>query len=750
MNITKREIELLAPGGDVDSIKAAIAAGADAVYCGLDRFNARNSAGNISFDELQGVLKLAHMNGCEVFLTLNIIIVESEIPSLLNLLNRLVNTSLDGIIVQDSGVLYILSRYFSGLKIHASTQLTTHNDGQIKFLSRLGVSRVNLSRELNINEIKALTETAHSLNILSEVFVHGSNCICFSGICYFSSVHGGNSGNRGRCGQPCRDRYLTTLEGNDYPLNLKDNSAFLNLKELADAGVDSIKIEGRIKKFHYVFTVVKAWRENLQKFYHHNTINSDNSLLYKVFNRSFSNAYLTGMIGKSMFIDNPRDNSAIHLAMSYGSINRENLERAKKEIYDDRTELIHDVKCKIDKMSIAKIPLTITASGQSGSPLIVEIRTPVNSFVIHSEKNLETTGKESLTCELLLKSFKAFNDTEYCIDTLETVNLQHGLFLPFKELTSLKKKILFYLNGSKEMADQVDIPVLNRNVSKIDKPALSILISSPDDLHHCGETSADIYYQIPGGLKLMYDSVVDLFSVNKQLIPWFPSILTGADYSAAVKFLYDVKPALIVTNNTGVAFEAYERGISWIAGPFLNSVNSFSLKCLKENFSCAGAFISNEINEQQIRSIKKPDNFKLYYSIYHPIVLMTSRQCLFHQVTGCDKEIIDETCIGQCEKTAAITNLKDVKIRIEKSKGNYHSIYNDTNYLNTGILERLPHLFSGVLIDLRDIHTGTKIEADKSSIVKLFEDYLDGRDGSADELHRSIHPATCTQYMKGI
>ncbi|MCD4729175.1 MAG: U32 family peptidase, partial [Bacteroidales bacterium] len=184
-------------------------------------------------------MRLAHKNSCQVFLTLNIIIVESEIPALIGLLNKLVNTSIDGIIVQDLGLFYLLNKYFKGLKIHASTQLTTHNEGQIQFLSKLAATRVNLSRELNINEIKALTTVASKNNILTEVFVHGSYCISFSGICYMSSVDGGNSGNRGRCSQPCRDQYKTTTAGKNYPLNLKDNSAYFDLREIADAGVGS-------------------------------------------------------------------------------------------------------------------------------------------------------------------------------------------------------------------------------------------------------------------------------------------------------------------------------------------------------------------------------------------------------------------------------------------------------------------------------------------------------------------------------
>ena len=178
----KKNIELLAPGGDIDSIKAAILAGADAVYCGLDKFNARNRAANIEFESLKGILNLAHKHNCLVFLTLNIIIVGSEIPALIKLLNKLVNTRIDGVIIQDLGLFYLLSTYFKGLKIHASTQMNTHNEGQIDFLNKLTANRVNLSRELNIDEIKHLSLKGHTHDILTEVFVHGSYCLSFSGI----------------------------------------------------------------------------------------------------------------------------------------------------------------------------------------------------------------------------------------------------------------------------------------------------------------------------------------------------------------------------------------------------------------------------------------------------------------------------------------------------------------------------------------------------------------------------------------
>ncbi len=743
-------MELLAPGGDVDSIKAAILAGADAVYCSLEKFNARNRAANISFDDLLGILRLAHQNNCQVFLTLNIIFVDNEIPALISLLNKLVNTSIDGIIVQDLGLFYLLSHYFNRLKIHASTQLTTHNEGQIRFLNQLNISRVNLSRELNIGEIKALTAVAHQNEISSEVFVHGSYCLSFSGICYFSSVQSGNSGNRGRCSQPCRDQYVTTPAGKNYPLNLKDNSAWFDVREFEEAGVDSLKIEGRIKKCDYVYTVVSNWRKLLRRLSDQSEILPDNRDLYKVFNRDFSNGFLKRNINKDMFIDNPRDHSIQHLSEVNDYTSDNQLEKDQIGLYDEKDGIKTSVENKINQLSIAKIPLVINISGESGLPLKVNVKKPDTSFVVQSEVNLSDTGSEVLDYAMVFKRLKAINDTEYYIEKLSLDDLQPDVYLSFKELTAIKKRLLFILNDSREIINPIHVPAPKKQNREKIRPSLSVLISSPKDLHLCTETSADVYFQLPDSFKNDCGVYVDLFRKNKTLIPWFPSVIIGDDYSAAVEFLQELHPQLIVTNNTGIAYEASQRGIRWIAGSYLNVTNSFSMLCLKENFNCLGAFISNEISQTQIRQLNKPDDFELYYSIYHPIVLMTCRQCLFHQVTGCGKDEIDDTCISQCEKSATITNLKNEPIYLGKSRGNHHRIFSEMNFLNADIITDVLDLFSGFLIDLRDIKTGTQTNMDKLGVINQFVDLLNGNPDSKTELQQTFHLTTNAQYKRGI
>ncbi|MCP3676002.1 MAG: U32 family peptidase [Gammaproteobacteria bacterium] len=750
-----KTFELLAPGGDIDSIMAAIVAGADAIYCGLDSFNARNRATNISFDDLNAVLKVAHQHNCRIFLTLNIIILEQEIPALLRLLNKLVNTRIDGVIVQDLGLFYLLSKYFPTLDVHASTQVTTHNEGQIHFLNKLGVSRANLSRELAIDEIKAITTIAHKNDILTEVFVHGSNCIGFSGLCYISSASGGNSGNRGRCSQPCRDQYQTTRAGKDFPLNLKDNSAFFDIENLSDAGVDSLKIEGRVKKPHYVYTVVDNWRKQLDNFSLKGESLKDNSELYKVFNRDFSNAFLEGDINKNMYIDNPRDNSVKHFVKVKDYKSDEEMQTLKKQLYDDKTDIINVVKDKTKDLNLDKTLLTIIISGEVNTPLIVTVKSIDSTFTVNSSSPLVQVAKSNTSINELEKKFRGLANSLYQISAINIDKLQADLFIPFKELTTIKNKLAFLLNDSKEIIPPVVLPKFKRLNRKTDKPKLSVLISSKKDIPLCDTTSSEIFYQLPDCIENAFDELVDMFLENKQLIPWFPSIIMDNDYIASVEFLKIVKPERIITNNSGIAHAAFKNNINWIAGPHLNTTNSYSLLSMKENFNCSGSFISNEISRRQLQHIVCPKDFKLYYSIYHPILLLASRQCLFHQTSGCKKNTMDEECLPKCKKFTSITNLKSANLKettfmINKKNNEHNCMYNNLNFLNTDIIDEVSELFSGFLIDLRDIKTQTNMIRDKNSIVLQFESLLIGNYDAKTRLFESIKPTTNKQYSIGL
>ncbi|MBE4486718.1 U32 family peptidase [Vibrio parahaemolyticus] len=663
--MTRDQFELLAPGGDLDSIKAAIAAGADAIYCGLDRFNARNRATNLTLDNLNGVLTLAHQHSCKIFLTLNVLILESEIPAIVRLLSQLNTTKIDGVIVQDLGLAYILKHHFPDLDVHASTQLNTHNEGQILFLNQLTASRVNLSRELNIDEIKHLAQFGREHNVMMEVFVHGSYCIGFSGICYISSARNGASGNRGRCSQPCREQYETTKTGNNYPLNMKDNSAFGDLEALADAGVYSLKVEGRIKKSHYVYTVVDNWRQQIDRLCEGLELSEDTTELYTVFNRDFSNAFLQGDFGKAMYIDNPRDHAVKHFSKVYQCQSADDVQAVKKKLYDDKTAII-------EKVAEQTKSFDVTSTQVSGSRLKGSIDVPT-------------------------------------------------------------------------------LPALPQPEPRQGAPKLSVLISSAQEAMLCEYQDIDVYYQLPMGLSGELSAMMELFQANPMLKPWFPAILIGEDYQAARVFLETIQPELSITNNSGVSMIAKELGLGWVAGPQMNTVNSYAFKCLQDEFAASGAFVSNELNMKQMRHIKRPKNMRSFYSIYHPNTLLTSRQCLFQQTEGCRKVKVNKGCLKRCDKRTSIINLKDNPYVVQKQKGSHNSIYSEHNVLNLQVLHDLPQLFTDVLIDLRDIQTETKVSASKPELIDAFLALLeDHSEQAVQTLNAMIQPTTNAQYLKGL
>jgi putative protease len=746
-----KKIELLAPGGDVKAIKAAIVAGANAVYCGLDTFNARNRAVNLSFDDLTGVVKLAHKYDCEIFLTLNVVILEHEVVGIVKLLNKLVNSGIDGIIVQDLGLFNLVKKYFPSLDIHASTQLTTHNEGQVQFLSKVGATRVNLSRELNLTEIKALTKVAHDVDVLTEVFVHGALCIAFSGQCYSSSVSVGNSGNRGRCSQACRDEYEPTATGNKFPLNLKDNSAYFDLPELVDAGVDSLKIEGRIKGAQYVHTVVDTWRKQIDKFISTGTLLDDNSNLYKVFNRDFTNLFLKGDMKKSMFIDNPRDHSFTHANKKSEAISVVQIQETQNDLAQEKNEIGVLVEEKIKYLSIAKQNLALSFSGKLGQPLTVTAMvTEDKTFIVKSSMNLITAGQYGIDQVAIEKRFKSFNKSEYLVESFSYEDLDSGLNIPFKELTSLKNELAYLLNDSVAIIPAVEISPLSHHATTEEKPTMSLLIADVKDISLCNETDADVYFKLPESFKVGDRAYIDLFLANPTLIPWFPAVLIGKDYLEAVKILEEVRPKHIVSNNTGIAYKAFEMGIDWVAGPFLNTTNSYALLTLKEDLDCKGAFISNEINKTQIRNIKRPANFKLFYSIYHPILMMTSRQCFFQQTVGCKKPSIEDGCMLKCTKATSITNVKGISFAVDKQKGGYPSIYNHEQFLNIDAVNDFSQLFDEFFIDLTDIGSGSKEKLDKIQLIHHFENVLNGVEASGVQLHEMVTVSTNAQYKQGL
>ena len=289
-------IELLAPAGSMESLKAAVQNGANAVYLGSGIFNARQSAENFTIQTLTEAVKYCHIRGVAVHLTLNTLVSDKEMKEAAELIRQAAMAGVDAFIVQDLGMVQLCRQVAPQVAIHGSTQLTVHSLSGVQACAALGMTRVVLSRELSREEIARICAESP---VEIEVFAHGALCMCYSGQCYMSSAIGGRSGNRGRCAQPCRQMYGYGRIEHRYPLSLKDNCLVHYLKDLQAMGVASLKLEGRMKRPEYVATVTSVYRKALDEGQVTRDMEKD---LMTAFNRQgFTDGYYTGAIGKNMF-----------------------------------------------------------------------------------------------------------------------------------------------------------------------------------------------------------------------------------------------------------------------------------------------------------------------------------------------------------------------------------------------------------------------------------------------------------------
>ncbi len=419
----KREVELLAPAGSYDIAIAAINAGADAVYLGGENFGARANAENLSQEEIIDVLNYAHLNGRKVYLTINTLLKNKEIKNdLFDFLRPLYENGLDSVIVQDIGVLLFVKKHFPGLMIHASTQMTIEGKETVKWLKDLGAKRVVLPRELSIDEIKDLKGT----DIEIESFVHGALCYCYSGQCLLSSFIGGRSGNRGRCAQPCRLPYDVIYDGmlinesdEKYILSPKDICAIYLLPDIIDAGVTSLKIEGRMKKKEYVCGVVSIYRKYLdailegEKF---KVEESDIKLLMDLFNRhGFHESYYYTKNGRDM------------ISLKEPAFREENREFTDylRDKYSNKTltkSLYINVKCKVGE------PFEISGEAEDE-----EIK--VEGAIVEEAQNMP------LEMDTLNKHVNKTGNTDFVFADIE-YDMDDNTFLPVSEINEVRRKYL--------------------------------------------------------------------------------------------------------------------------------------------------------------------------------------------------------------------------------------------------------------------------------------------------------------------
>lgn len=423
-----RDVEILAPAGSMECLRAAVAAGADAIYLGGTKFGARAYAQNLSEEDLVQAIEYVHIHGRKIYMTVNTLLKDRELNELYAYLLPYYKAGLDGVIVQDIGAVKFIGEYFPEMPVHASTQMTITNTLGADFLKRYGITRVVPARELSLKEIRDMKKQT---GLEMECFVHGALCYCYSGQCLLSSMIGGRSGNRGQCAQPCRLPYQTEGKKPADLMSLKDLCTIDILPELIDAGIDSFKIEGRMKHPEYVYTVVKMYRkyadqylklqkEGKGKSSYHVSEADKRELLATYQRRGYCEGYYYQHNGKDMVSlkrpKNGRDGSA-------------------------EEKPWQDIKVQ------EKINGILTLSVGNRAKLTVSCG-DVTVECIGQE--VQAAQKQPLDTARIEKQMRKTGNTEFIFDNLEIL-IEGNVFLPMQALNELRRE------GIEELTEQIQM-----------------------------------------------------------------------------------------------------------------------------------------------------------------------------------------------------------------------------------------------------------------------------------------------------
>ena len=628
--------ELLAPVGSMESLKAALAAGCDAVYLSGKMYGARAFANNFSDEELVNAINLCHLYGVKVYITVNTLIFDDEVDTFLNYIEYIHSIGVDAVIMQDLGMMDLVRKTYPNLEIHASTQAHIHNLDGTKLMEKLGIKRVVLARETPIELIREIKDNT---NIELEIFVHGALCISYSGQCLMSSLIGGRSGNRGTCAQCCRQPYDLIKDGkkinkDKYLLSAKDLNTIFNIDKLIDIGVDSLKIEGRMKRPEYVYTVVSLYRKAIDSYIDTGIIDikdSDIKELKKIFNRkftkgfifhedndNFTNTYRPNHMGievgevidcKNNFviiklIDDLNNQDGIRLLEDDIGMTITNMYKDKIKVKSANKGDIISIPLK-DKIKIGstvlkttdyyqinkinelinigkKIPIDVSIS--IDRKIKLEISDGSNKVVVNSSE-LELALNRPTTKEQIIKQISKLGNTIYKINNID-IKYDNNLFIPIKILNELRRKIIDLLNNKRLIIKEVI-----KNSYSIDVPNFdivnkrSILISNINNYEECDEVYAD-------NLELnrkIQNSILKLDRVLEYLPDYNQKLLVG-ELGSVYKY-----------NNVVTDFS-------------LNVTNSYSVALL-HSLGVNKVTLSYELNDKQIKDII--DNYHRRYN-KHP------------------------------------------------------------------------------------------------------------------------------------
>ncbi len=597
-------IELLAPAGSMDALRAAVQNGADAVYLGCGSFNARQSAKNFTIQSLAEAVKYCHVRGVAVHLTLNTLVSDKETDECIKLITAAAECGVDAFIVQDLGVVQLCRRIAPSVALHGSTQMTVHSLSGVLLCAAWGMTRVVLSRELNQEEIRYICK--HS-PIEIEVFGHGALCMSYSGQCYLSAAIGGRSGNRGRCAQPCRQCYGYSRRENRYPLSLKDNCLISYLRELEAMGVASLKLEGRMKRPEYVAVVTNIYRRALDG---EKVTKEMTDALLTAFNRQgFTDGYYTDKLGKDMFgIREDKGEEAPWM-------------RAARQSYEGAENPLVNVALH---MVVRQGISSLTVVDTDGRRCTVAGPAP------------ELARTQELTLEQLEDRLSKTGGTPYrCVRV--TADLTPGLTLSAANINAMRRDALNQLTAMRSRREDRQIyamPKLHRQAGLREAPGYTIQVTTREQI------TPKVLKMNPAVLYVPLHVLLGDEAFTRQLVKLVnvAAVLPRIVHDGQMQKLrndmrtlcrWGVQEALV--GNLGLMLPAREAGLE-IRGDFgLNVYNSVSMLALQE-LEVKSAMLSFEMTLPQVRDIGKPIHTELF--AYGRMPLMITENCLIRGKTG--------------------------------------------------------------------------------------------------------------------
>lgn len=618
-------LELLSPAGSPESVIASVQNGADAIYMGFGSFNARRGAKNFSDEEFDTAVRYCRMRGCKVYLTLNTLVNDREMNEVVDAACHAAEVGVDGIIVQDLGLLRALRCVVPDMPIHASTQMSIHNLAGAEAAAEMGIKRVVLARELSFEQIKYIAERSA---VELEVFAHGAFCFSYSGQCYMSALIGRRSGNRGACAQPCRMEYSLGGRKDDYPLSLKDNCLVSHLQELEDAGVKCVKIEGRMKRPEYSAIVTeiysKAIHEKVQPS------EEDMQRLEMAFSRQgFTDGYFTGHKGPEMFGirgDQDRDAAKVFNA-------------ARKDYSGSE---IRRVPIQFYTMIKADMPSMFAVEDSDGNKIVKEGPVP------------QPAASTPLTEQTIREQLYKTGGTPFLCTAINT-RVEDGLFLPSSALNDMRRTLLGELSEVRKAPKKIKfgkMPSVPENVSVLGKPKLIFQFSSAEQITPEIMKLEPDYIYLPAEMIAFKPEILEPY-MKTGVVPVavLPRVITGTQSGDVRKMLeiafgMGVREALI--GNMGHIRLARMSGFD-IRGDYgLNVFNSDALSVL-EAAGFKSATASFELRLSQIRDMRKPINLELI--AYGRLPLMISEQCIISNSAGhcnCHNSVSMSDRTGQC------------------------------------------------------------------------------------------------------